>query len=273
MRDSSSTKCPERSSLTVSSAYSVLTIAATPLTLLFYPPAVRPGHQVVAVDSKLSTATSSLDKAGGPVLAVRRRFTVVLDSLESFGAVMLFTHLLGSRSTASEPGQKARGQVGSTMESSTAGTNATLTVSSATPLAATPNLSRAPSVRRPDIAVEPLSLVPLRLVELTERGSDVMLATAEAASHLAHDTLVALYRTFVSLASTAQVARGEFAMIEAERWPETVARCATETESDMVLVPWRIGGKANEKPEMGNVVEAFSGSCAFGRVPFELKFG
>ncbi len=86
-----------------------------------------------------------------------------------------------------------------------------------------------------------------------------MLASAEAASHLAHDALVALYRTFASLLATnACVDKGEFAITAAENWPETVARCAAETESDMVLVPWRMGGACQDTAEMGNVVEAFS---------------
>ncbi|GAA5882360.1 hypothetical protein JCM3774_004319 [Rhodotorula dairenensis] len=134
---------------------------------------------------------------------------------------------------------------------------------------ATPDLSRSGSVAQRATAAGPLTLIPLRLVELTERGSDVMLASAEAASHLARDALVALYRTFAALsAPQARVERGDFAMTAADNWAETVARCAVETESDMVLVPWRIGGAGgNDGPEMGNVVEAFIPN------PFEALFG
>ncbi|KWU41557.1 hypothetical protein RHOSPDRAFT_22743, partial [Rhodotorula sp. JG-1b] len=231
----------------------VLTIAATPLTLAFYPPHHRPSNQATAAATLNGPSTSDEDKRG-LALAVRKRFTVVLDQLESFGAVMVLTHLL-----------------------TTPRTQDTLVVSTqqAASKTATPDMSRSGSVARrvPDSDSDsknrtPLTLIPLRLVELTERGSDVMLASAEAASHLAHDALVALYRTFASLLATnACVDKGEFAMTAAENWPETVARCAAETESDMVLVPWRIGGACEDKTEMGNVVEAFIPN------PFEALFG
>lgn len=192
---------------------------------------------------------------------------------------MVLTHLLTSASSvpgsstapkAARSPQLALSEEPTTTETvnSTPRTQDTLVVSSqqAASKIATPDMSRSGSVARrvPDSDSDsknrtPLTLIPLRLVELTERGSDVMLASAEAASHLAHDALVALYRTFASLLATnACVDKGEFAMTAAENWPETVARCAAETESDMVLVPWRIGGACEDKPEMGNVVEAFS---------------
>ncbi|BGP58161.1 K(+)/H(+) antiporter, partial [Rhodotorula sphaerocarpa] len=63
-----------------------------------------------------------------------------------------------------------------------------------------------------------------------------MLASPEAASHFEHNALVALYRTFASLAaSTASVKRGNFTMMAAENWP-------ARSRADLLLVPWRIGG-------------------------------
>lgn len=254
---------------------SVLTIAATPLTLAFYPARHRPANKALApAPGAAALAAFERDKAG-PHLMVRRRFTVVLDQLESFGAVMLFTHLLGTAA----PGPSSRASSETTNEKVDAAHSArdghaagptpdALAVPASAPSSTSPSpdLSRSTSVVRPATAAltssaadPPTTLIPLRLVELTERGSDVMLASAEAASHLAHDALVALYRTFASLAaSTARVERGEFAMTAADNWPATIARCASETEADLVLVPWRIGGRGDEKPEMGNVVEAFS---------------
>ncbi|GAA5993132.1 hypothetical protein JCM10908_001304 [Rhodotorula pacifica] len=268
----------------------VLTIAATPLTLAFYPPRHRPSNQVAATAVSNDTSSGSFGK-DGLALAVRKRFTVVLDQLESFGAVMLLTHLLTSASSdaPAAPALAAHPRVAAIADETTASksidgtpsTQDTLVVPSPPPShppaptsskssPATPDLSRAPSVARRSTPRLPLMLIPLRLVELTERGSDVMLASAEAASHLAHDALVALYRTFASLSSASsnvRMEKGEFAMTAAENWPETVARCASETESDMVLVPWRIGGSVDNKAEMGNVVEAFIPN------PFEALFG
>lgn len=264
-----------------------MTIAATPLTLAFYPPHHRPSNQAAAA-ATLNGPTTSDDDKRGLALAVRKRFTVVLDQLESFGAVMVLTHLLASASSVprGSPTPKAARspQLALSEEPTVTGTvtstprtlvtlvgptqQATSTAGTAKSNAATPDMSRSGSVARrlPNSNSDsesqnrtPITLIPLRLVELTERGSDVMLASAEAASHLAHDALVALYRTFASLLATnACVDKGEFAITAAENWPETVARCAAETESDMVLVPWRMGGACQDTAEMGNVVEAFS---------------
>ncbi|GAA5885674.1 hypothetical protein JCM3774_004524 [Rhodotorula dairenensis] len=86
----------------------VLTIAATPLTLAFYPPHHRPSNKAAAAAASIGVPRSSTDK-GGLALATRTRFTVVLDQLESFGAVMVLTHLLGS-SMASPPRAPDRGR-------------------------------------------------------------------------------------------------------------------------------------------------------------------
>lgn len=254
-------------------SYRVLTIAATPLTLAFYSPHHRPANKAAASLGAPPPVSDKDKDKGGLALATRNRFTVVLDQLESFGAVMVLTHLLASSIATlppPPPPTKARltlpdSSTATQATDSTPRTQETLVVPPVSKSAtATPDLSRSGSVARhgPASSTEPLTLIPLRLVELTERGSDVMLASAEAASHLARDALVALYRTFASLsAPSARVERGDFAMTAADNWPETVARCAVETESDMVLVPWRIGGAGNDVPEMGNVVEAFSAFC------------
>ncbi|BGP45666.1 K(+)/H(+) antiporter [Rhodotorula kratochvilovae] len=228
----------------------VLTIAATPLTLAFYPSHLRLSSReaLSAPPTSDSKDGSALDKSPfGALAQPRTRFAIVLDQLEALGGAMVLTHLLAASGARREPAPQptpaptAHG----TVTSDAALLTATSTTAVPTPRAGTP----APPAR----VQAPLTLTPLRLIELTERTSGVMLASEEAASHLARDPLVALYRTFASLVGGGRVAleRGEFAMTGLENWAETVAR---------------LGGAKGEAEQPG-VVESFIPN------PFEALFG
>ncbi|BGP05700.1 K(+)/H(+) antiporter [Rhodotorula toruloides] len=243
----------------------VLTIASTPLTLAFYPPRHRPSTKhTPAISTTLdSKPRSSLDKSSLS-LRMRTRFIVMLDQLESLGAAMVFTHLLASAPAPMGQATKMGGssQGGETLTSGDGhlapAHEGTVSTGSTSP-ASTP---------LPPASQQQLEVTPLRLVELTERGSGVMLASEEAASHLARDPLVSLYRTFASLPSSSgvHVATGEFAMTAAENWPETVARCTEEGAAELLVVPWKLGSASGPREE-GNVVESFIPN------PFEALFG
>ncbi|BGO98205.1 K(+)/H(+) antiporter [Rhodotorula toruloides] len=244
----------------------VLTIASTPLTLAFYPPRHRPSTKhTPPISSTLdSKPRSSLDKSSLS-LRMRTRFIVMLDQLESLGAAMVFTHLLASVPVTDGEAAKVGGssQGGATLTSGDgllAPTHEGTTSTTSTSPASTP--------LPPASQQQQLEVTPLRLVELTERGSGVMLASEEAASHLARDPLVSLYRTFASLPSSSgvHVATGEFAMTAAENWPETVARCTEEGAAELLVVPWKLGSASGPREE-GNVVESFIPN------PFEALFG
>ncbi|GAA5847805.1 hypothetical protein JCM9279_006642 [Rhodotorula babjevae] len=248
----------------------VLTLAATPLALAFYPPHVRPSARDAASssDSKdLARSSSSMDKPGfGGVAQQRTRFAIVLDQLEALGGAMVLTHLLAAGSSAVGTSSSSTTAPPAAAEPSTLKSeDALLTANPATTTTSATSASGAPTHGPSSTA--PLSLTPLRLVELTERTSGVMLASEEAATHLARDPLVALVRTFASL-FTGRVAleRGEFAMTGLENWAETVARCAKEGEQDMLLLSWRLGGGKGEVEQPG-VVESFIPN------PFEALFG
>ncbi|GAA5909858.1 hypothetical protein JCM8208_000972 [Rhodotorula glutinis] len=247
----------------------VLTLAATPLALAFYPPHVRPSAQNAAssADSKdLARSSSSMDKPGfGGVAQQRTRFAIVLDQLEALGGAMVLTHLLAAGSSSVvAPASSAAAPAGAASGTLTSD-DTLLSVNSAT--AATSAISASRAATPGPSSTAPLSLTPLRLVELTERTSGVMLASEEAATHLARDPLVALVRTFASLfAGRVALERGEFAMTGLENWAETVARCAKEGEQDMLLLSWRLGGGKGEVDQPG-VVESFIPN------PFEALFG
>ncbi|GAA6052448.1 hypothetical protein JCM3770_001118 [Rhodotorula araucariae] len=244
----------------------VLTIAATPLTLAFYPSHIRPSpRDALAAPPSEQNARASLDKSPFNTLAKpRTRFAIVLDQLEALGGAMVLTHLLatggGQRDAVPQqptPAATAHGTVASDANLLTA----TSASAVPTPRSGTPGLQTQTQVQAPPM------LTPLRLVELTERTSGVMLASEEAASHLARDPLVGLYRTFASLfGARVSLTRGEFAMTGLENWAETVARCANEGEQEMLLLSWRLGGAKGEVEQPG-VVESFIPN------PFEALFG
>lgn len=241
---------------------SVLTLAATPLALAFYPPHVRPSARDAASssDSKdLARSSSSIDKPGfGGVSQQRTRFAIVLDQLEALGGAMVLTNLLAAGSSTAGPSSSTAAAPAGAEPSTLKTDDALLTASSATATASATSAPRAPTAGPSSTA--PLSVTPLRLVELTERTSGVMLASEEAATHLARDPLVALVRTFASLfAGRVALERGEFAMTGLENWAETVARCAKEGEQDMLLLSWRLGGGKGEIEQPG-MVESFRAS-------------
>lgn len=203
----------------------------------------------------------SLDKSSLS-LRVRTRFIVMLDQLESLGAAMVFTDLLASMRGGEVA--KADGLTGSNSqggETSALSDGSSPAAHGTTGDGTTSMTSTSPSSTPPRTSSpqQQLEVTPLRLVELTERGSGVMLASEEAASHLARDPLVSLYRTFASLpaSSGVRVASGEFAMTAAENWPETVAMCTEEGAAEMLVVPWKLGSASGPREE-GNVVESFS---------------
>ncbi|CEQ39231.1 SPOSA6832_00758 [Sporobolomyces salmonicolor] len=230
----------------------LLTFAATPCTLAVYPPHVRRSiNDAPSGKEPLSRSTSSLDKTGrfdtlGDSSQTRTRFTVVIDKLESMGALFILTKLLAVSSTPSSNPPTT----GNTITSS-AGLleEDRKRASPAFPANGAPRTSSSRAL---------ISLTPLRLVELTERASAVMLASDAAAEHLKRDPLTALYRTFAAVVGQGiTVPRGDFAITGPENFAETVATKAEEAGSEMILVPWKLGESTRQVSDMVSVPNPF----------------
>ncbi|GAA6006088.1 hypothetical protein JCM11491_002028 [Sporobolomyces phaffii] len=186
----------------------LLTFAATPGTLLTYPAHVRRPAVTNSSVVNLGEADPSSEPKKHPFDSngTVRRITVVLDKLESLGALFVFTNLLSS--SRAKPS-----------------TNDAAAASSLPP----------PSS---------ISINPLRLIELTERLSGVLLASDAAAEHLRSDPLTLLYRTFANLAggagSAIKVRDGEFAVTQSDNFADTVKERSARDDSDLIVVPWTL---------------------------------
>ncbi|GAA5821255.1 hypothetical protein JCM10212_004220 [Sporobolomyces blumeae] len=277
----------------------LLTFAATPLTLLAYPPHIRRGAIVDLASSTSSSDASqdekkritrpdqdgqgdgAVDGSRGPTSAStsspsqeaeRTRFTVVLDKIESLGALFVLTHLLsGSGIGRTDP-------PGSTIDDEPPSEKPLTT----TQAASEPDEAQAGIVAgrgRVEPSHSTISIHPLRLIELTERLSGVLLASDAAAEHLRSDPLTSLYRTFVNVLFGAGVGRdergrggvqvapegeGQFAVTQSDNFAQTVSDRAERNQSQMVVVPWTLG---TQRQEEENVIASYLPN------PFEHIFG
>ncbi|BGP18796.1 hypothetical protein JCM10213_003452 [Rhodosporidiobolus nylandii] len=250
----------------------VLTIAATPLTLLFYPARIRtptvtsPAHGHAGPVPTLAITSPEKGSAPGDMpFKPRTRFTIVLDQLESLGSQMLFAHLFSSSSASTSLGglrseEMQRGSTGATSGDNTVvgseGHKGDVGLASAssggeTETSQSPAATPPPAPQRAPSSL--VSLIPIRLVELTDRTSSSLLAAASSADLLRSDALTALFRTFSSLLSLGgaggggvkvEMAHAELRVEQQENWAEVVARKASEDGAEGVVVGWKIGGHA-----------------------------
>ena len=187
----------------------ILTFMTTPLVLLFYPAKYRVhrlGSRRIVGDETASGLKRLSDGA------TKTKFAIILDKIESLSAAMTLSQLLSSPSSSS-PLSSERTSVnektkldGSDINHST---NPAVTVGL------------------------------LRLIELTDRTSGY-LKSQEAASSLVHnDPVVSVYRTFGQLNRLNVIA--SLSVVSQEQFPDTVAKHASETGSQMTIIPWPRG--------------------------------
>ncbi|KAM0424946.1 hypothetical protein ACHAPT_009747 [Fusarium lateritium] len=90
----------------------------------------------------------------------------------------------------------------------------------------------------------PLEVRGIRLMELTDRTSSVMQST-EAAEFTSRDAVFSAFQTFSRLSGVAVA--GQVSIIPTSAYAETLAKCAEESKSDFMLIPWSTyGGLAED---------------------------
>ncbi|KAF7316449.1 hypothetical protein MIND_00163900 [Mycena indigotica] len=202
----------------------ILTVMTTPLTIMFYPPK----HRVHEGRSK-STKKDPEGSTGHHEGEIKTKFSIVLDKFEQLSAAMTFTQLL--QSPSAPPSYES--SVGSEKEME----------------ANIPSLS--PEPRSVHVAVDAL-----RLIELSNRTSGVM-KSQEADSLLHNDPIVSVFRTFGHLSRLAVGAA--LSVVEHAEFPEAIANHATESGSQMIIVPWARGATSTEDTEAIGARNPFDG--------------
>ncbi|KAF7302231.1 hypothetical protein MIND_00790100 [Mycena indigotica] len=185
----------------------ILTVMTTPLTILFYPPKYRQ-HE---------SKTTRVEPEGNDSRRVgehetKTRFSVVLDKFEQLSAAMTFSQLLKTDSSLPS-------YVASVSEKE---------------MEANANLPSLSPVPRP----QHLAIDALRLIELSNRTSGVM-KSQEADVLLHNDPIVAVFRTFGHLSRL--VVGATLSVVEHDEFPEAIAHHASETGSQLIVIPWARG--------------------------------
>ncbi|KAF9035924.1 cation/H+ exchanger [Panaeolus papilionaceus] len=197
----------------------VLTFITTPLVLAFYPAKYRHHHR--AADKKGDDKEEAAPTRPISDDEVRTKFAIVLDKMESLSSAMTFSQLLyappvPSRDKPTSPlppiDEKASEQPPNSILSSQSQTS---------------------DIPSPGITIEAL-----RLMELSNRTSAV-LRSQEADSLIYNDPVISVYSTFGYLNRFKVSAN--LAIVNYDEFPEAVARHVSDTESEMVIIPWARG--------------------------------
>ncbi|KAF7775833.1 hypothetical protein Agabi119p4_4226 [Agaricus bisporus var. burnettii] len=193
----------------------IVTFMTTPLVNLFYPPRFRHHHDTLTKSihpGPEENHSHSLTFDGG----FKSKVSVILDRIDQLPAAMQLSRLI----SAGCPSIPASLPVISDERSDTKGH--------------TDSDDRELSTPDP----RPMQVNALRLIELTSRASAV-LKSQEADSLIHNDSLLSIFRTFGALNSLHISAR--LSVVHQNEFSDVVARHASESGSELVLLPWARG--------------------------------
>ena len=187
----------------------ILTFMTTPLVLLFYPAKYR--RRVDRKNVGDETATGMRRLSDG---ATMTKFAIILDKIEALPAAMTLSQLLSSPSTSSPLSSERTSIIEKAIDDKVDGPDSALR------------------------KIPPVTVGALRLIELTNRTSAV-LKSQEASSFVYNDPVISVYRTFGQLNRLNVIA--SLSVVSQEQFPDTVAKHASETGSQMTIIPWPRG--------------------------------
>ena len=208
----------------------ILTFMTTPLVLLFYPAKYRT-RQNNRKNAGDETATAVKRLSDGDT---KTKFAIILDKIEALPAAMTLSQLLSSPSTSS------------------------LLSSGRTSVNEKPIDAKANSSDSDHTLTSPVTVGLLRLIELTDRTSAVLRSQEAASSFVYNDPVISVYRTFGQLNSLDVTAN--VSVVTQEQFPDTVAKHAYETGSQMTIIPWPRGVTSiDEEHQKAGVRNPFDG--------------
>jgi hypothetical protein len=187
----------------------VLTFITTPLVIAFYPAKYRIHHKgekaLPGEEATFPDTRSSSDDER------KTKFALILDKIESLPAAMTLSQLLHSPSLVSL---------------------------SSTQLTVIDEKAGEAGAEESEKPLSGITIEALRLMELTNRTSAV-LRSKEADSLIHNDPVVTVYRTFAQL--NFFDVTSNISIVNYDEFPEAIARHASDTESEMVIIPWPRG--------------------------------
>jgi hypothetical protein len=189
----------------------ILTFMTTPLVLLFYPVKYRVHRQGNRKNAGDETAIGVKRLSDG---ATKTKFAIVLDKIEALPAAMTLSQLLSSPTPS--------------------------------PLSSEiTSLNEKEKVDGPDASdnthapIPPVTVGLLRLIELTNRTSAVLKSQEAASSFVYNDPVISVYRTFGQL--NRLNVNASLSIVSQEHFPDTVVKHASDTGSQMTIIPWPRG--------------------------------
>ena len=207
----------------------ILTFMTTPLVLLFYPAKYRVHHQGDRKNVGDESATGMKRLSDG---ATMTKFALILDKIEAVPAAMTLSQLLSPPFASSPMSSERTSIIEKAMDAKVDDPNSAL--------------KTLPSV----------TVGVLRLIELTNRTSAV-LKSREASSFVYNDPVISVYRTFGQL-NRLNVTTN-LSVVSQEQFPDTIAKHASETGSQMTIIPWPRGVTSMDEEQKDGARNPFDG--------------
>ena len=193
----------------------ILTFMTTPLVLLFYPAKYRVHRQGIRENTGHGDETATGEKrlCDG---ATKTKFAIILDKIEALPAAMTLSQLLSSPFTSSPLSSGNTSVNEKAIDAKVGGPDGS-------------NSSH----------TTPVTVGLLRLIELTDRTSAVLKSQEAASSFVFNDPVISVYRTFGQL--NRLNVNASVSVVTQEQFPDTVAKHASDTGSQMTIIPWPRG--------------------------------
>jgi K+:H+ antiporter len=232
----------------------VLTVMTTPLTLLFYPPALRTGRKGIQ-GTTTGGARSEEDLSSSIEENFKTKFSVVLNRIEHLPAIMTITQLLQPISKGL-PTPMPRGVVSEKAE-------LTRDITQEKQVPDESSTSTSDPIAYPRVSIEAL-----RLIELTDRTSAVM-RSSEADDLIHRDALITVFSTFGRL-NRIPVATS-LSIVSQDAFSTSVATHARDTGAQLVVVPWHSGNSNVLIEDQGSASPGMPETTTYN--PFDGIFG
>lgn len=198
----------------------------------------------------------------------RRRFVVVLERLESLPSMMAFVKMLQPPSTSAKAALPATSASSSSSDDGDKSTGAETRVINELGREPQANSTSAPT----SSFLSKISVDAYRLLALSDRTSALLRASESEVTKRA-DAILSIFSAFANLAFIPHTT--SMSIVPTEEYADTVATHASETNADLLVVPWVAGTSldpSHDGPMTGNPLESLFGQQSVERSPQYANF-